>query len=284
MYINNNYSTIGARERTVIGGGSGCPRTSGCFRSILQEQISKSMGSESSESTESSVKASPVVNFRLTGRVVEWSEIEARGRYDRFANDPELEAYGRQLAAENGIAPRNGADPGRMKEGQEEFLYLLSQLIDKGLITRQDIIESVEYAPTTYKRGDGSVDYHINMNGFGKRMTGIELTNDLDLFEMLWGAERLADVMSKTSKVDGKKKDDDNEDLFTKIWGPNGMIDAARERFAAMRKDKQDIPEKQVLDVTASEPENEKSADADYAGLSEAFGVTLNSSTAPARS
>jgi hypothetical protein len=90
--------------------------------------------------------------------------------------------------------------------------------------------------------------------------------------------ERLADVMSKTSKVDGKKKDDGNEDLFTKIWGPNGMIDAARERAAAMRKDKQDIPEKQVLDVTASEPENEESADADHAGLSEAFGITLNSS------
>ena len=81
--------------------------------------------------------------------------------------------------------------------------------------------------------------------------------------------ERLSDIMSKTSKLDGKKKDDDNEDLFTKIWGPNGMIDAARERAAAMRKDKQDIPEKQVTDVTAAKSETEESADADHAGLSE---------------
>ena len=69
--------------------------------------------------------------------------------------------------------------------------------------------------------------------------------------------ERLADVMSKGSKLDNKKKSDDNEDLFTKIWGPNGMIETARERFAAMRKDTQDIPEKRADDVTASEPENE---------------------------
>jgi hypothetical protein len=50
------------------------------------------------------VKASPVVNFSLTGRVVDWSEIEARGYYDGFANDPELRAYGRQLALENGFS------------------------------------------------------------------------------------------------------------------------------------------------------------------------------------
>ena len=81
--------------------------------------------------------------------------------------------------------------------------------------------------------------------------------------------ERLSDIMSKTSKLDGKKKDDDNEDLFTKIWGPHGMINTAREQAAAMRKDKEDIPEKQVTDVTASKPENEESADADHAGLSE---------------
>lgn len=83
--------------------------------------------------------------------------------------------------------------------------------------------------------------------------------------------ERLSDIMSKTSKLDGKKKDDDNEDLFTKIWGPNGMINTARERAAAMRKDKDDIPEKQASGVTASKPENEGSADADHAGLSAKF-------------
>jgi len=81
--------------------------------------------------------------------------------------------------------------------------------------------------------------------------------------------ERLADIMNKSSKLNKKKEDDENEDLFTKIWGPNGMIETARERAAAMRKDKQDIPEKQAADVTASKPENEESADADHAGLSE---------------
>jgi hypothetical protein len=95
--------------------------------------------------------------------------------------------------------------------------------------------------------------------------------------------ERLADVMSKGSKVDGKKKDDDNEDLFTKIWGPNGMIDTARERAAAMRKDKQGIPEKQIADVAASEPEKDENAAVDSVGLSETFGVTSNSSTTPIR-
>jgi hypothetical protein len=83
--------------------------------------------------------------------------------------------------------------------------------------------------------------------------------------------ERLADVMSKGSKLDNKKKSDDNEDLFTKIWGPNGMIDAAREQAAAMRKNKQDIPEKQASGVTVSETENDGSADADHAGLSAKF-------------
>jgi len=64
MEIASNYNTINAHGRTVIGGGNGCPRTSGSFSSILQEQILKSMSSDSSESNE---KASPVVNFNLTG-------------------------------------------------------------------------------------------------------------------------------------------------------------------------------------------------------------------------
>ena len=184
MEIASNYSTINAHERTVIGRG----KASGSFSDILQEQISKSMSSESSESNEkTSVKASPVVNFNLTGRVLDWSEVEARGNYDGFINDPELKAYGRQLAAENGIAYTNGADIDKVKGQGEDFLYLLSQLIDKGLITRQDIIDAVEYPPTTYIKSDGTIGYNVDMNGFGKHMKGMELTNDLDLFEMLWG-------------------------------------------------------------------------------------------------
>jgi len=130
--------------------------------------------------SESDVKASPAVNFNLTGRVLDWSEVEARGHYDGFANDPELRGYGRQLALENGFSH---------KAPVEGFLYMLSQLLDKGLISRQDIIDSVEYPPTTYKKDDGSVGYNVDMNGFGKHIKGIELTTDLALFEMLWGAE-----------------------------------------------------------------------------------------------
>jgi hypothetical protein len=193
MHIDSNHSAISAHGRTVIGGGNCRPRTTCSFSSILQVQISISASSEPSASNETaSAKASPVANFNLTGRHIDWSEVEARGRYDGFVNDPELRAYGRQLAAENGIAYRNEADPGKAKEQGEGFLYLLSQLIDKGLITRQDIIDSVEYAPTTYKKDDGSIGYNVDMNGFGKHMTGLELTTDLALFETLWGAEQNA--------------------------------------------------------------------------------------------
>ena len=191
MRIDSNQNTINAYGRAGVGGGGGCPRTSGSFSSILQVQISMSISSEPSASNETaSVKASPVANFNLTGRHLDWSEVEARGRYDGFVNDPELRAYGRQLAAENGIAYRNEADPGKAKEQGEGFLYLLSQLIDKGMVTRQDIIDAVKYPPTTYTKNDGSVGYNVDMNGFGKHMNGMELTTDLALFDTIWGAER----------------------------------------------------------------------------------------------
>jgi hypothetical protein len=191
--IDNNHSTVSACGRMSGGGCNGNSKTAGNFNSILQEQISKVTSSESD------AKANPAVNFNLTGRVLDWSEVEARGYYDGFANDPELRAYGRQLALENGFSDKvPGNTNGLEKQDEfmerfckaENFLYMLSQLIDKGLILRQDIIDSVEHPPKTYTHGDGSVGYYDNMNDFGKHMKGMELTTDLALFEMLWGAER----------------------------------------------------------------------------------------------
>jgi hypothetical protein len=193
MRIDDNHSAINACGRMSIGGRNGSPKTAGGFGSILQEQISKTTDSKSG------VKASPAVNFNLTGRVLDWSEVEARGHYDGFADDPEIRAYGRQLALECGYsdkAPKNvnGLEPpGEFTERLakvEGFLYMLSQLLDKGLISRQDIIDSVEYPPTTYEKSDGSVGYSDNMMGLGKHMKDRVLTTDLALLEMLWGDDR----------------------------------------------------------------------------------------------
>jgi hypothetical protein len=109
---------------------------------------------------------------------------------------------------------------------------------------------------------------HSAINAYGRTSIGGG-SNRLAVDFSALKHERLAEVMCKGSKLDKTKKDDDNEDMFEKIWGPNGMIAVARERFAAMRKDKEDIPEQQAPDVTAANPEPEETPAADYAGLSE---------------
>jgi hypothetical protein len=90
------------------------------------------------------------------------------------SDDLELKAYGRQLALESGIAFRN-----------EEFLYQLNQLLDRGLISREDVINSVEFPPKTIIKDDGSRGYELDINGFGKKMKDIELTNDLNLLKAI---------------------------------------------------------------------------------------------------
>jgi len=177
--IDSGYGVANACGRTVIGGSNGNIRASGDFGGVLQERVSKLAGSESV------ANGSAAVKFDLTNKVLDRSEVEAGGEYGGFFDDPELKAYGRQLALESGIAFKNEDEPGKVKERQEVFLYQLRQLLDRGLISRQDIIDSVEFPPKAFKTEDGSCGYRLDMNGLGKKMKEIELASDLNLLKAI---------------------------------------------------------------------------------------------------
>ncbi|MCL2100285.1 MAG: hypothetical protein FWH22_01055 [Fibromonadales bacterium] len=163
------------------------------FNNILQEQISKA-GSEA-EIPENIARWSGLKNG--VPNQFDWAEVEARGHvFDNFRNDPELHAYVLQLALENGIKPGGSLDnPDYMGRGrQTEFSYQVSELLDKGLISRQDVINAVKFPPQVHINGEG-FSMAPNMNGFGKSNESIELTYAIDLFKLLWGKEKASSLI-----------------------------------------------------------------------------------------
>jgi hypothetical protein len=133
-----------------------------------REQFAAMRGGACDTGSVSDAAGNTPVNFDLTNKVIDGSKIEARGNRDGFADDPELGAYGRQLALESGIGFGNGGDAGEAKGRQENFLYQLSRLLDRGLISRQDIIDAAEYPPMQYRKDDGSYGYEVDMRGYAK--------------------------------------------------------------------------------------------------------------------
>jgi len=120
--IDNNYSAFNAYGRTGGAGGSNADSkaAAGDFGGILQKQISKATDAEKKDAAVKS-EAPSADTFEKSGGA-----------------DGILNAYGRQLALENGI----GAE-GR----QESFVYQLNQLLDRGLVSRQEIIDAVKVPP-----------------------------------------------------------------------------------------------------------------------------------------
>jgi hypothetical protein len=164
----------------------GKPQTTGKFSDILQEQISKT-GAAESEIPHNIARWTGLKNG-VPGQFDSWAEIEARGPYDGFAKDFELLAYVEQLALENGIKSGGTLEnPDYMGMGRRlEFRYQVWQLLDRGLISRQDVIDAVKFPPKISINGDGG-GITPNMDGFGKSNKYMELTYAMELFETLWG-------------------------------------------------------------------------------------------------
>jgi hypothetical protein len=152
MRINGNGNSINAYGRMGVGGNNGRSQTVGDFNTILKEQASK-IADGDKKNAPAKIETPSKTPFEtlwgangILNRTHD--DLTAKyGNYNAFSDDPELKAYARQLALENGIAPINEDGPGKINEQQEKFSYVLSQLLDKGLISRQDIIDSVNFPP-----------------------------------------------------------------------------------------------------------------------------------------
>jgi hypothetical protein len=167
----------------------GNSQKTGNFDNFLQEQI-KNISSAEPEIPEN------VSRWINLSNQFDLAEIEARnrgitGNFDDFDKDFELKAYVRQLALENGINPggtlENPDHVGRAR--LREFNYQVWQLLDQGLISRQDVIDAVKFPPKVTINGDGG-GITPDMDGFGKTNEYIKLTSPMELFEMLWGKEK----------------------------------------------------------------------------------------------
>jgi hypothetical protein len=171
----------------------GNSQKTGNFDNFLQEQI-KNISSAEPEIPENVSRWIGKNGFIVGGGSL--AEIEARcrginGNFDDFAKDFELLAYVKQLALENGINPggtlENPDQLGMVR--LQEFKYQVWQLLDQGLISRQDVIDAVKFPPKVTINGDGG-NITPDMDGFGKTNEYIKLTSPMELFEMLWGKEK----------------------------------------------------------------------------------------------
>jgi hypothetical protein len=95
-------------------------------------------------------------------------------------NDPELDSYAMQLAKEMGIG--GGRDS---RNALKKFFDALQELLDKGMISRNDVIDTVKH-PQKMHRFRGS--HHV------------EFVSASELFERLWGKEAKAGKGEKGEK------------------------------------------------------------------------------------
>jgi hypothetical protein len=108
-------------------------------------------------------------------------------------NDPELDSFAMQLAKEMGIG--GGKDS---RNSLKKFFDALQELLDKGMISRNDVIDFVKHPQKMHKFRDRS---HA------------EFASALELYEKLWGKEGKAEKGEKDEKGENAEKSEKAENV-----------------------------------------------------------------------
>jgi hypothetical protein len=124
--------------------------------------------------------------------VAEDAARKSRGIPFIMDGDPELKAYVSQLAVELGISKNEKTFQHGLPKWFD-FAKDLQELLDEGLISREDIINAVKSPPKVhYNNGYDDKDgfgVELNFDDF-ENTKPIEYASALELFEMLWGKEK----------------------------------------------------------------------------------------------
>ena len=158
------------------------------FNDILQEQLQKPQEPSSQPNSGKETGIMQIMQYDpSSGQMVAQKALH-------FKTDIELFAYVQQLAIELGIKKNEVIATGFKMQGRE-FFETIQDLLDDGSISREDIINAVKFPPKIdYHNGHDDKDgcsVELHFNGF-EDTKPIEFSSALELFEIIWGKEKIA--------------------------------------------------------------------------------------------